>query len=94
MIIMILMMILHMDDNKIMLIEMLSFPNDLFIYFLCFRGVYAVVMCFWRTKGVYSVCLKCLFKVFVLPEFEVWDVMYSGMLYNMVKYCFNKCFKK
>ena len=26
-------------------------------------------------------CLQCLFKVFVLPEFDDWDVMYSGMLY-------------
>ena len=51
-IIMILMMILHVNDNKVMLIEMLSFLNDLFIYFLCFRGV----------------CLKCLYYLSLMFE--------------------------
>ena len=62
MIIMILMMILHMNDNKVMLIEILSFlMMYLFISYV---------------SEVFTV-----FKVFVLPEFDVWDVMYSGMLY-------------
>ena len=57
-IIMILLMILNMNDSKVMLIEMLSFLNDFFF-----------------------MLQRCLFKVFVLPELDVWDVMYSCMLY-------------
>ena len=58
-IIMIFLMILHMNDNKIMLIEMLSF----------------LMMCSFISY------VSEAFKVFVIPEFDVWDVMYSGMLY-------------
>ena len=54
-IIMILMMILHMNDNKILLIEMLSF----------------LMMCSFISYAS---------EVFVIPEFDVRDVMYSGML--------------
>ena len=55
-IIMILIMILHMNDNKVLLIEMLS----------------CLMMCLFISYAS---------EVFVLPEFDVWDVMYSGMLY-------------
>ena len=52
-------MVLHMNDNKLMLIEMLSF---LMMYLFIFY-------------------VSEVFKVFALPEFEVGDVMYPGMLY-------------
>ena len=68
-IIMILMMILCMNDNKILLIEMISF----------------LMMCSFISYAS---------EVFVLPEFDVWDVMYSGMLYIWWYTVSNKCFKK
>ena len=71
------MMILHMDGNIMLLTELLSFLLMIFIILFHFRGVYAVVMCFWCTRGV------------VLPESDVWCVFLYVVL--MMKYCWNKC---
>ena len=73
-------MILCMNDNKVMLIEMLSFLMKYLFIFLCYRGV----------PSVYSVCLKWLYYLSLM--YEMWYILvwctYGEILFN------NKSFKK